>query len=33
MNVKDHEEQEDMEISWKAGDDTACNIYHILQKT
>ena len=32
MNVKDQEEQVDMEISEKK-DDTACNIYHTLQKT
>ena len=32
MNVKDHEEQEDMQISEKE-DDTACNIYLTLQKT
>ena len=29
MNVKDQEEQVDMEISEKK-DDTACNIYHTL---
>ena len=29
MNVKDHEEQEDMQISEKE-DDTACNIYLTL---
>ena len=32
MNIKDDEEQEDMEISEKE-DDTACNIYHTLWKT
>ena len=32
MNSKDHEEQEDMEISEKE-DDTACNIYCTLWKT
>ena len=28
MNVKDHEEQQDMKISEEKEDDTACNIYH-----
>ena len=32
MNFKDHEEQEDMEISEKEG-DTACNICRTLWKT
>ena len=32
MNSKDHEEQEDMEISEKE-DDTACNICCTLWKT
>ena len=32
MNIKGHEEQEDMEISEKE-DDTACNIYCALWKT
>ena len=32
MNVKDQEEQVDMEISEKKY-DTACNIYHTLWKT
>ena len=32
MNSKDHEEQEDMEISEKE-DGTACNIYCTLWKT
>ena len=32
MNIKDHEEQENMEISEK-GDDTACKIYCPLRKT
>ena len=32
MNAKDHEEQEDMEISEKE-DDTAYNIYRTLWKT
>ena len=32
MNFKDHEEQEDMEISEKE-DGTACSIYRTLWKT
>ena len=32
MNIKDHEQQEDMEISEKQ-DDTGCNIYRTLWKT
>ena len=32
MNFKDHEEQEDMEISGKEG-DPACNICRTLWKT
>ena len=31
-NIKDHEQQEDMEISEKQ-DDTGCNIYRTLWKT
>ena len=34
MNTKDHEEQEDMEISEKEDDtDDTCNIYRTLWKT
>ena len=32
MNIKDHEQQEDMEISEKQ-DDAGCNIYRTLWKT
>ena len=28
MNVKDHEEKQDMKISEEKEDDIACNIYH-----